>query len=107
MATENRSVYASGTPPVADRGNPVSESNSSCHAANATSLAGQKNSISSRCSTTICQSPQASLKPNRGYLLPRSVAHDGAVPHHDLTPGSIILHFFESGLESAFAPHPR
>jgi hypothetical protein len=40
-------VQASGMPVEIDRGNPVSGSNSSRHAANATPLVGQKNSISS------------------------------------------------------------
>src|SRR5580704_4776065 len=52
-----------GRSPAIDRGNPVSGSNSSCHAANATSLFAQKNSSSSRCTTTICQSPYPSFNP--------------------------------------------
>jgi hypothetical protein len=50
-------VQASSMPVEIDRGNPVSGSNSSRHAANATSLVGQKNSNPSLWTTTICHNP--------------------------------------------------
>ena len=77
---------ASAGPAVVFRGNPLSGSNSSFHAANAISLVGQKNSSSSRCSTTICHDPWNSLNPMAATCSPDRLKHCGGVPHHGIAP---------------------
>jgi hypothetical protein len=77
---------------IVQRGSPVSGSNSSGYAANATSLRGQKNSISSCCTTAICDTPQGSLNPMMATRAPRNRRTLAVpVPHRATSP------FFHDG----------
>jgi hypothetical protein len=74
-----------------ERGNPVSGSNSSRHAANAISLLGQNNSICLCCTTATCQSAFGSGWTRSWLHVLRFVQNRSAAPYHNLVPSPIIL----------------